>query len=140
VANDFCSAARSLPWKGAAKDAGHRPALQRVCGRQAIFTISLCPSYAFFMDSPLPCICVPPITRRGEQNHGGSLEGFVRIAWASRAKRIRDQAMQPLSVHALPSGEALALGGKRRWWLTREQRLEKQLKKLGHQVIFVEGR
>jgi hypothetical protein len=32
----------------------------------------------------------------------------------------------------------VVLGGKRHWWATREQRLEKALRRLGHHVIFVD--
>lgn len=41
----------------------------------------------------------------------------------------------------LPQSSLVILGGQRRWWLpTKGQRMEKQLKKLGHDVIFAESR
>jgi hypothetical protein len=32
----------------------------------------------------------------------------------------------------------VVIGGKRRWWLSREERLEKALQRLGHHVIFID--
>jgi hypothetical protein len=41
---------------------------------------------------------------------------------------------------ALPQSSLVVLGGTRRWWLpTKEQQLERRLKKLGHQVIFAKA-
>jgi hypothetical protein len=40
----------------------------------------------------------------------------------------------------LPRTSLVVLGGRRRWWWpTKGQRIEKRLKKLGHQVIFAES-
>jgi hypothetical protein len=39
----------------------------------------------------------------------------------------------------LPPHSLIVIGGKRRWWPTREQRLAAGLKRDGHQVIFVES-
>lgn len=40
----------------------------------------------------------------------------------------------------LPQASLVVLGGRRRWWPTKAQRLERRLQKLGHQVIFTEAR
>jgi hypothetical protein len=37
----------------------------------------------------------------------------------------------------LPTPSLIVLGGRRRWWPTREQRLETFLARLGHQVVFI---
>jgi hypothetical protein len=39
----------------------------------------------------------------------------------------------------LPAPSLIVLGGRRRWWPTREQRLETFLARLGHQVIFIDS-
>ena len=39
----------------------------------------------------------------------------------------------------LPAPSLIVLGGRRRWWPTREQRLETFLARLGHQVVFIDS-
>lgn len=39
----------------------------------------------------------------------------------------------------LPEPSLIVLGGRRRWWPTREQRLETFLARLGHQVVFIDS-
>jgi hypothetical protein len=39
----------------------------------------------------------------------------------------------------LPEPSLIILGGRRRWWPTREQRLETFLARLGHQVVFIDS-
>lgn len=39
----------------------------------------------------------------------------------------------------LPAPSLIVLGGRRRWWPTREQRLETFLARLGHQVVFFDS-
>jgi hypothetical protein len=39
----------------------------------------------------------------------------------------------------LPASSLIVLGGRRRWWPTREQRLETFLARLGHQVVFIDS-
>jgi len=41
---------------------------------------------------------------------------------------------------ALPQSSLIVLGGRRGWFPTKEQRLERRLKKLGHQVLSAESR
>jgi hypothetical protein len=41
----------------------------------------------------------------------------------------------------LPQSSLVVLGGRRRWWWPTEgQRVERLLKKLGHQVVFVDSK
>jgi hypothetical protein len=41
---------------------------------------------------------------------------------------------------ALPQTSLVVLGGRRRWWWpTKGQRMERQLERMGHQVIFAEA-
>ncbi len=40
----------------------------------------------------------------------------------------------------LAPASLVVVGGKRRWWPSKEQRLERRLKRLGHQVVFTETR
>jgi len=40
----------------------------------------------------------------------------------------------------LPQASLVVLGGRRRWWPSKVQRLERRLQRLGHQVIFAEAR
>jgi hypothetical protein len=40
----------------------------------------------------------------------------------------------------LPQSSLIVLGGRRGWFATKAQRLERRLKKLGHQVLFAESR
>lgn len=46
----------------------------------------------------------------------------------------------PVLEEVLPPSSLVVMGGRKRWWRTKEQQLEKQLKKLGHRVIFAELR
>jgi len=39
----------------------------------------------------------------------------------------------------LPQSRLIVLGGRKRWWPTRERRLERRLKEMGHEVIFVDS-
>ncbi len=39
---------------------------------------------------------------------------------------------------ALPPRSLVVLGGRRRWWPTREKRLARQLRRAGHEVVFTE--
>lgn len=39
----------------------------------------------------------------------------------------------------LEAPSLIVLGGRRRWWPTREQRLETFLARLGHQVVFIDS-
>jgi hypothetical protein len=63
-------------------------------------------------------------------NQAPSLSTVVRL-YLCRNKRLA-------LAQALPPGSLVVVGGKRRAWPTREERLEKQLARLGHQVIFAE--
>jgi hypothetical protein len=38
----------------------------------------------------------------------------------------------------LPRRSVVVIGGRRRWWPSREQRLARQLQRAGHEVIFTE--
>jgi hypothetical protein len=40
----------------------------------------------------------------------------------------------------LPQASLVVLGGRRRWWPSKAQRLERRLQRLGHQVVFAEAR
>jgi hypothetical protein len=46
----------------------------------------------------------------------------------------------PVLEDVLPPSSLVVLGGRKRWWRTKEQQLEKKLQKLGHRVIFAESR
>jgi hypothetical protein len=46
--------------------------------------------------------------------------------------RDREQCLQKV----LPPNSLVVIGGKRRWWATPEQKLEKCLRSLGHRTIF----
>ena len=46
----------------------------------------------------------------------------------------------PVLEEVLPPSSLVVLGGRKHWWGTKEQQLEKQLKSLGHSVIFAESR
>jgi hypothetical protein len=39
---------------------------------------------------------------------------------------------------ALTPHSTIVLGGRRRWWATKEERLARRLRKFGHEVIFAE--
>lgn len=39
----------------------------------------------------------------------------------------------------LPHRAVVVLGGRRRWWPTREEALARRLRRLGHEVIFVDS-
>lgn len=62
----------------------------------------------------------------------GDLETVVRLYLCRDKGQALAQALAPASL--------VVLGGKRHRWLSKERRLERQLKKLGHQVIFAELR
>jgi len=40
----------------------------------------------------------------------------------------------------LPSDALIVIGGKKRWWPTRERRLASSLRKAGYEVVFAESR
>ncbi len=63
---------------------------------------------------------------------GFSGEASVHIYLCRETRR----ALPEVFSHSSP----VVLGGRRRWWPTKEQRLEKRLRKLGYQVIFEELR
>jgi hypothetical protein len=50
--------------------------------------------------------------------------------------RDRDLSLQ----RVLRRRALVVIGGRRHWWLTREERLEKVLRGMGHHVIFIEVR
>ncbi len=39
-----------------------------------------------------------------------------------------------------PETSLVVLGGKKHWWRSHAQRLERRIRKLGHQVVFAESR
>ncbi len=63
---------------------------------------------------------------------GFSGEASVHIYLCRETRRALSEVLSP----SCP----VVLGGRRRWWHTKEQRLERRLRKLGRQVIFKELR
>jgi hypothetical protein len=57
-----------------------------------------------------------------------SSEITARIILCREPRRTLQQILRPHSV--------VVIGGKKRWWPTREQRLARALRKDGHEVIF----
>ena len=84
---------------------------------------------------PLPLESPPTLVEFNERR-------FRLIAGASRVETTvqifmcRDRMEMLTSV--LKPGSIVLLGGRRRWWLTGEQRLARRLRRAGYEVIFKE--
>ncbi len=118
-------------------DAGTRGALEKAwaLARDLGAHVRLVFIYAIPYTLPLtsPAVSIPFFQDKLAILAGGfSGEASVRIFLC----RDDSRALQDV----LPERSLVVLGGKKRWWRTRAQRLEKRLKRSGHQVIFTESR
>ena len=62
-----------------------------------------------------------------------SIQGAIETQIEVRLCRDSDHAV----MQGLPPRSVILIGGRKRWWPTRERRLAKRLARVGHHVIFV---
>ncbi len=80
-----------------------------------------------------PAVSLPFLQNKLAMLAGGfSGEASVHIFLCRDASQALEDVLPPASL--------VVVGGKKRWWQSREQRLERRLKKLGHRVVFAESR
>lgn len=80
-----------------------------------------------------PAVSLPFLQDKLTRLAGGFLgEASVHIFLCRNASQALSDVLAPASL--------VVVGGRRRWWPSKEERLESRLKKLGHRVIFVESR
>ncbi len=80
-----------------------------------------------------PAVSLPFLQNKLAKLAGGfSGEASVHIFLCRNASQALGDVLAPASL--------VVVGGRRRWWQSKEQRLGKRLKKLGHQVVFTESR
>jgi hypothetical protein len=61
----------------------------------------------------------------------GSVETIVRICLCRDPFEALTRALSPFSL--------IVLGGRKRWWPTREKTLVRRLRRAGHEVLFIES-
>ncbi len=80
-----------------------------------------------------PAVSLPFLQNKLAMLAGGfSGEASVHIFLCRNASQALEDVLAPASL--------VVVGGKKRWWRSKEQRLERRLKKLGHRVIFAASR
>jgi hypothetical protein len=80
-----------------------------------------------------PAVSIPVLQDKlAKLASGFSGEASVHIFLCRDASQALEDVLAPACL--------VVLGGKKRWWQSKEQRLERRLKKLGRQVIFAESR
>jgi len=84
---------------------------------------------------PLP-IESPPVLIEFNERRFREIAGQSPVETTVRIYLCRDGAETLASV--LRPGSLVVLGGRRRWWPTRETRLARRLRKAGHEVVFKE--
>jgi hypothetical protein len=118
-------------------DAGTRCALQKAwaLAEHLGAQVRLIFLYAVPFSLPLTAPAVSlPFLKQKLAGLAGSFPGEASVRIYLCREPIR--ALRDL----LPESSLVVLGGGKRWWPTRAQRLETRLKKLGHPVIFAETR
>jgi hypothetical protein len=82
---------------------------------------------------PLP-LETPPVLREFNENHFRVMASESPVETSVQIYLCRDRLEALTSV--LQSGALVILGGRKRWWPTREERLARHLRRAGYEVLF----
>ena len=84
---------------------------------------------------PLP-LETPPVLVEFNENRLRVMASESPVETSVHIYLCRDQFETLASV--LSPGSIVVLGGRKRWWPTREKRLASKLRRIGHEVVFKE--
>lgn len=85
---------------------------------------------------PLPLEC-PPVVREFSERQLRDIATESPVETTVRLYLCRDRLATLTAV--LKKGSITVIGGRTRWWPTKEQRLARDLRRYVHEVIFTEG-
>ena len=84
---------------------------------------------------PLP-LETPPVLVEFNENRFRVMASQSPVETSVQVYLCRDRLQALIST--LKPGSIVVLGGKRRWWSTKEERLARQLRRAGYEVLFKE--
>jgi hypothetical protein len=84
---------------------------------------------------PLP-LETPPVLVEFNENRFRVIASLSPVETSVQIYLCRDQFETLTSV--LKAGSIVVLGGRKRWWRTKEERLSRRLRRAGYEVIFKE--